>query len=145
MSTHNPRGSTAIAARDIDTSFVPRVRPGCSSVELEGEVIVVDDESGGVHLLNPTAQIAWACFDGSGTIADIAADLGAVFTADRADITQALTDLARRLGRSGLLEGVEPRGDVDGVPTTAETAAPPRDGRPTARQERRFSGRPPST
>lgn len=110
----------------ITASSTPRARSGCSGVELEGDVILVDDDSGAVHLLNPTAQLVWSCFDGSATIAEIARDLDTVFAADPATIADAVTDLARQLARSGLLEGV------------GATEAP-------AEAHARFSDRPPST
>ncbi|HEX2275060.1 MAG TPA: PqqD family protein [Acidimicrobiales bacterium] len=117
----------------ITASYVPCARGGCSRVELEGDVILVDEASRAVHLLNPTAQIVWSCLDGSATIADIAADLDAVFAADRATITEAVTGLVRRLGDSGLLEGVRPEG------------ASPLDGQQDRQQDPRFAERAPNT
>jgi hypothetical protein len=99
---------STVGAHSITASFAPRARRGCSTIELEGDVIVVDDDSGAVHLLNPTAQVVWSCFDGSSTIAEIAGDLDAVFSADHATIVEGVTDLARRLGDVGLLEAVPP-------------------------------------
>lgn len=121
----------------ITASSRPRARAGCSGVELEGDVILVDDDSGAVHLLNPTARVVWSCFDGSTTIADIARDLDTVFAADRTTITDAVTDLARQLARSGLLEGAHPS-EGSAVDGEAETE-------PGARRDPRFSDRPPST
>jgi hypothetical protein len=84
----------------ITASSRPRARAGCSGVELEGDVILVDDDSGAVHLLNPTARVVWSCFDGSTTIADIARDLDTVFAADRTTITDAVTDPACSRGHT---------------------------------------------
>lgn len=124
--------SSTVAADAIADSFVPRARRACSKIELDGDVILVDDDSGAVHLLNPTARIVWSCFDGSATIAEIAGDLDTVFAADHATITAAVSDLARRLGDVGLLEGVRP------------SVAPPVDRRGDGPQDAGCAERPPN-
>lgn len=130
----------------VTSSFVPRGRPRCSSVELDGDVILVDNDSGAVHLLNPTAKIIWSCFDGSGSIADIARDLSEVFAVDLDAVTQAVVDLARRLGEHGLLQDV-PRTAGDSRFLPPEGSDPVSEGRrPTVgREEPRFLAPPPST
>jgi len=61
---------------------VPEDRPvratGVASAELDGEVILLD-ATGYVHLLNPTAALLWACFDGRETIEEIAAEAASAF------------------------------------------------------------------
>ncbi len=59
-----------------------------------------------MYLLNRTASVIWACFDGTGTVAEIAADLAEVFGIGAAEAEGSVLDLAIDLGRSGLLEGV---------------------------------------
>jgi Coenzyme PQQ synthesis protein D (PqqD) len=43
------------------------------TVEVDGEAVVLND--GRLHLLNATGALVWACFDGDGTIAEIATDI----------------------------------------------------------------------
>lgn len=56
-------------------AFVPARGPAVRAVEVETEAILVDDRVDGLHLLNAQAALVWACFDGSSTLAAIAADL----------------------------------------------------------------------
>ncbi|MGH6998029.1 MAG: PqqD family protein [Phenylobacterium sp.] len=93
-------------ADQIDGDFAPAVAPSVSSVELEGEAVLYDEATETVHRLNPTAALAWACFDGSATIDELASDMAAVFGADEASVQADLVVLCRRLGGLGLLAGV---------------------------------------
>lgn len=108
-------------------------------------MILVDDDSGAVHMLNPTAQIIWSCFDGSGTIAEIARDLCEVFAADLAAVTREVTDVARRLGEHGLLERVSRT--IGGSASLATGDGDPLqvDQQRGAVRQPRFAGPPPST
>jgi hypothetical protein len=75
-------------------------------VEIDGEIVLYDDRAKVMHRLSPTAGQVWRCLDGSGSLAEIAADLADVY---RADPGQVLTDVvatARQFGSSGLLVGV---------------------------------------
>ena len=76
----------------------PRRRPGVAHVELDGEVVLLQD--GGVHLLNPVAGLLWSCFDGEGTLAEIAEDaadaFGAPLEAVQADVLHLAADLLAR-------------------------------------------------
>ena len=101
----------AVPADAIDASFVPRRRTSVVSLEVEGDVVLLDVGTGHVHHLDPVGGIVWECFDGSGTIAEIVTDLSAEFGADSATIADDVVDVARNLGSSGLLEGVAPAPD----------------------------------
>lgn len=98
----------AIRADDIGEGFVPQVRASVAGVELDGEMVLLDDDTGAMHTLNPTAGALWECFDGSGTVADIAADAAEVYSAEPATVAHDVLELARALGRQGLLVGVAP-------------------------------------
>lgn len=91
---------------DIDQSFVPVGRSDVTIGEHDGETVLIDRSSGGVHLLNPTAAIVWQCLDGTGTIADIVADIADVFGQDSGEVTGSVLEVVRRFGRQGLLVGV---------------------------------------
>ena len=100
----------------------PRVRAGVASVDLDGEVVLLDDE-GSVHLLNPTAGLAWACFDGASGIGEIAADVAEVFGAPIDEVQAGILSLADDLLARRLLVLVD--GDDNGpLYREAPTAEP---------------------
>lgn len=112
---------------DIDDSFVPRARAGVASVVLDGEAVLLDEDTSAMHTLNPTATLVWDCFDGTGSIAEIVDDLVEAYPMDRAVVARDVLDLARQLGRQGLLEGVAPEVPPDDHHThdhTHDTGSP---------------------
>ncbi|MBW3578455.1 MAG: PqqD family protein [Actinobacteria bacterium] len=90
----------------LHASFVPRPRPGLTSVELDGETVIYDEHRRTLHTLNPTATIVWTCLDGTISLAELAVELAEAFSVEPAVVLNDLLDLARELGRQGLLEGV---------------------------------------
>jgi len=94
------------SADTIDGSFVPVRRASVASLEVGGDVVLLDADTGRVHHLDPLAGIVWACFDGSGTISEIVADISAEFAADSSSVGDDVLDLARDLGDGGLLDGI---------------------------------------
>jgi hypothetical protein len=84
----------------FDSSPTPRARADVASVELDGEVVILDEREDALHLLNPTATTVWRCLDGSGTVGELIADLSEVFGSDpqtvRNDVGALLSDLAAR-------------------------------------------------
>lgn len=109
-------------AADIDPAFVPRRSDATCTEVLDGESVILDDAANLLHHLNATATVVWTCFDGNGTIGEIAADLAHGFETD-ADATVAeVLALARALGAAGLLDGVEPE-VVDPHPPDHENEA----------------------
>lgn len=95
-------------AADIDMSFVPRRAVTTVTEELDGECVILDEAGNRLHHLNPTATVVWACFDGSGTVAEIAVDFAAELGTDLATTEADVLALARELGAAGLLADVEP-------------------------------------
>lgn len=99
----------------IDGGFVARPRATVASVELDGEVVLYDEVTEGMHVLNPTAATVWSCFDGRSSLDDIARELSALYETDAETVRAAVVDVARDMGRLSLLQGVEgvaePAGD----------------------------------
>lgn len=77
----------------------PLRRKAVASVELDGEVVLLDEQGGG-HLLNPTAGLLWSCFDGTGSLDEIAGDVADAFglpvEAIRGEVLSLADDLVRR-------------------------------------------------
>ena len=92
----------------IDGSFVPVGRESVASVEVDGEVVLLDGATGRLRNLDPIGGVVWGCLDAPGTIDEIVADLCEEFGADRATVRDDVLETMRALGREGLLRGVEP-------------------------------------
>ncbi len=106
-----------IAPDAIDGSFVPLARRGVGAVVVDGEIVLGLVADGTTYLqtaaLNESASIVWQCFDGSGTIDEIAADIATVFGAEPASVQGDVVALARAVGGAGFLVGVnEPVIDI---------------------------------
>jgi len=86
-----------------------------SSVELDGETVIYDDSNGSIHLLDPIATVVWSVLDGTSTLEEIAADLTEAFNADPDQVRNDVVTLARNLGHSGLLAGVQGDGSATAV------------------------------
>ncbi|MBM3660657.1 MAG: PqqD family protein [Actinobacteria bacterium] len=114
-------------AADIDTTFVPRRSAAAWTEELDGECVILDEAGNRLHHLNATATVAWTCFDGTGTLAEIAADLAEEFDADAATAAADLLTLARDLGAAGLLDGVAPDPDDEDASPDVRGPSPPAD------------------
>ena len=110
-----------IDAGAITKAFVPIARPEVVQVEVDGEVVLYDDSTKAMHRLSPTAGQVWRCLDGSGSLAEIAADLADVYQADRGEILADVVATVRQFGSSGLLVGVGDPTD----PGLVEAAYPP--------------------
>lgn len=93
--------TTGTAGHDpaVTPDACPRTRQGVAAVEIDGEVVLLDG-NGHVHLLNPIASLLWACFDGQGSIGEIAADaadaFGVPFSEVQPEILALTQDLVAR-------------------------------------------------
>jgi hypothetical protein len=82
----------------------PKVRDGLTVVELDGEAVIYDEETTELHRLNPTATIVFGLCDGSATMAEMAADLSAVFEVPLNEVEPEVRALIRRFRKVQLLE-----------------------------------------
>jgi hypothetical protein len=117
----------------IDETFVARRARNAHTVEVDGEAVLLND--GRLHLLNATGALVWACFDGDGTIAEIAADISDGLGVPYDTVLEDTLAVARDLGTEGLLDAVAPAepehdadvdGDVVSPGTTSRWASDPR-------------------
>jgi hypothetical protein len=105
--------AASIHPDQIDGGFAPVIGAWVTAVELDGETVLYDETSGGLHLLDAVATVVWSRLDGTATLDDLAADLSRTFGTDRERVRGDLVAFARQLAGQHLLEGVGPASDDD--------------------------------
>jgi hypothetical protein len=105
---HDCHDHDGIDAGELTPAFVAVPRPSICSLELDGEMVLLDEATGRSHVLNPTGSMVWRFLDGSGPIAELIADLADAYETDPAVVEADVMELIRSLGGHGLLEGVRP-------------------------------------
>ncbi len=88
----------AVTADQIDAGFAPRLRTGVAATDVDGETLVLDQESGATMLLEGTAVVVWKCLDGTSTIGEISADLAEAYSAPPEQVLEDVLRLVRQLG-----------------------------------------------
>lgn len=83
----------------------PKVREDLAVVELDGEAVVYDEESGDLHHLNPTATIVFSLCDGTSTVKELAGEISRAFEVSADKVEQQVRGLLREFRKVGLLEG----------------------------------------
>ena len=81
----------------------PRPRDELAIVELDGEAVIYDESTGGLHHLNPTATIVWSLCDGVSTTSAIAADIADAFGLPIEEISGQVTEVVETFASAGLL------------------------------------------
>jgi DNA/RNA-binding domain of Phe-tRNA-synthetase-like protein len=99
----------------VTEEFVAMARPDVAQIEVDGEIVLYDDRSKVMHRLSPTAGQVWRCLDGSGRLAEIAADIAEVYQADPAQVLDEVVATVRNLASAGLLVGVGDETDGNDV------------------------------
>lgn len=56
---------------DFPDEAMPQVRDDLATSDIDGELVVLDEQNGNVHQLNRTATVVFECCDGSTRISDI--------------------------------------------------------------------------
>jgi len=96
-----------LAFEDIDTGFVPRLRTNVAAIRVDDETVLFEEDTGGLHQLDAIATVVCSLFDGSAPIGTIVGELATAFGADPREVEVDVLKMTRRLGRHGLLEGVQ--------------------------------------
>jgi hypothetical protein len=130
-----------VSPETIDQGFVARRGPAVHTVEVDGEAVLLNE--GRLHLLNATGALVWACFDGDGTIAEIAADLSEGLGVSYETVLEDTLAVARHLGEEGLLDTVTPLATEDNRLATEDTPAD--EAASQWRTDPRFVDEPPNT
>jgi predicted transcriptional regulator len=78
-------------------------RPDVRIQLVDGETLVLDDENGYIHQLNPTASFIWSQCDGKSTTTEIAQRLAKEFNVEVDVATRDVTDTIEKLRDLNLL------------------------------------------
>lgn len=92
----------------VDGTFVPRPAPGLHTMDVDGELLLLDPRTDRLHLLDPVATVIWSVLDGEVTVDELVGDLADAFDTPPATVRADLDGLVRALDAAALLEGVEP-------------------------------------
>ena len=96
------------ATARIDARTAPAPRPSVATEVLDGDVVLHDEATGQVHLLNPSASVVWQLLDGETTIEEIAEAIADASGVDFGQVSSDTIDLVRMLGRLGVLAEIDP-------------------------------------
>ena len=83
----------------------PKFRQDLTVVELDGEAVIYDDESGELHHLNPTATVVFTLCDGTATVKELSADIADAFSQPAHEVERQVRALLREFRKVNLLEG----------------------------------------
>jgi coenzyme PQQ synthesis protein D (PqqD) len=111
-----------IKPQAIGENFVAERGAAVHTVEVDGEAVLLNE--GRLHLLNATGALVWACFDGDGTIGEIATDISEGLGVSYETVLEDTLAVARHLGEEGLLASVMPTATEDAVRAAHNDAAP---------------------
>jgi hypothetical protein len=97
----------------------PSARRDLVTVEIDGEMVVLDRRGGGLHLLNTTASAVLVGCDGSATVDELSRELAETFGAPLRNVNQDVLSALDVLEDADLLR---PTGDRDGGCVGCQTA-----------------------
>jgi hypothetical protein len=92
----------------VDEAFVPVRQLSVHTVELDGEVVLLDEVSQRLHRLSATGALVWACLDGGSSVGDIVTDLAEGLGLRRSVVLADVLAIVCRLGDEGLLANGAP-------------------------------------
>jgi hypothetical protein len=91
----------------IDTGFMPRLRMDVITIDVGDEAVLYEEHTGALHQLDAIGAVVCAFFDGKTSIEETVAALAAAYATGTSVIETDVLELARSLGRRGLLVGVQ--------------------------------------
>jgi hypothetical protein len=85
--------------------FKPKTRSDLTLVEIDGEALVYDPRTEGIHHLNPMASIVYQLTDGKATVSETACGIAEAFGARVEDVERDVKSAVREFRNLQLLEG----------------------------------------
>ena len=89
-------GRRVLATKLFFLMFYTR-RPDVRTQHVDGETLVLDDQNGYIHQLNPTAGFIWSQCDGKSTATEIVQRLALEFNVEDGVATKDVSDIIKRL------------------------------------------------
>jgi hypothetical protein len=111
---------------ELDAAFVPVRNPCVHVVELDGEAVLLDEDTNRLHVLNATGALLWACFDGQSSIGEIGADISDELGTPLDVVLEGSLTLTRTLLDQGLLDNEWDAAQTEVVPREPDAASDPR-------------------
>lgn len=99
-------------AEPVEGSFVPRPVAGLVSITLDGELLLLDPRTDGLHQLDRLGALIWSVLDGVATVDELVDDLVDAFGASPGTVRHDLGQLLAALRTAGAFEGAGPRPDL---------------------------------
>lgn len=96
------------AACDVGAALVLAPTPGVRTEPCGEDAVLYDETGGRLHVLDAWSALLWHCFDGTASVADITADVAAVFDLDVESARARVVATIRALTEKGLLVPVAP-------------------------------------
>ena len=93
-----------VERHNIDGTFVPACRAEVAGIDIAGETVLYDEESGALHLLNPTAAAVWSRCDGTAAIDTVVDEISRAYSVEPVAIRADVIGLVRNFAEQGLLE-----------------------------------------
>ena len=87
----------------VDGTRVRR-REGVLSTTSGGETLLVDQSSGSVHVINPTAAKIWELCNGEPTVGGVVAGLAETYGMAPAELQDDVLEMLRTFGELGVVE-----------------------------------------
>ncbi len=81
-----------------------KVRDDLAVVELDGEAVIYDEESGNLHHLNPTATIVFRLCDGTASVEELSRDIAETFGVAIDEVSSQVRSLIQEFRKARLLE-----------------------------------------
>jgi Coenzyme PQQ synthesis protein D (PqqD) len=91
-------------------SFVPARREGISQAEIDGELVLLDTQSGTLHVLDRVAAAVWSELDGVRSVDAIVEELSDAAEAETERVREDVARFLDQLARGGLLSYPPPSG-----------------------------------
>jgi hypothetical protein len=82
---------------------MPKVKDGITAIEIDGEAVLYDAEGVELHHLNPAATIVFTLCDGTGTVAELAADIADAFGAPLEQVEREVGAVVETFDEIGIL------------------------------------------
>jgi hypothetical protein len=82
---------------------VPTPAPSVVAFAVADEIVLLDERTGTIHLLNPTSAQVWRSLDARTSVAEVSRRMAAAYGVDLSVVAGSVADLVRRLADDGLV------------------------------------------